>query len=241
MVYDERMINYARMFYPEERVNMVMSYFGLGEELSLVVLYFLGRFIYAVFCFITVMLIRSFLWGSKIDPMLKIPAKKRYKMKVYKRGKNEKSYIQDWLDQNTAEDEDIPEFQAAVKRGRESIAQTRKSIEEKRQSIEEMQQDVQEKIAEIQQRREEIAKHEAAIDVKKRAVRRAKRIQRIEESDSALSNIASAVMTTTDDYKTEGPGADTVGQTDSFAPIESSENTGEIPKVKPKHQAKDSE
>ena len=241
MVYDERMINYARLYYPPERVDLIMNYFGISEELTLVALYFFGRFIYAIFCFISVLLVRSFLWGSKIDPMLKIPAKKRYKMKVYKRGKNEKSYIQDWLDQNTAEDEDIPEFQAAVKRGRESIAQTRKSIEEKRQSIEEMQQDVQEKIAEIQQRREEIAKHEAAIDVKKRAVRRAKRIQRIEESDSAISNIASAVMTTSEDYRTEGPGADTVGQTDSFKPIESNENTGEIPPVEPKHQAKDSE
>lgn len=81
-----------------------------------------------------------------------------------------------------------------------------------------MQHEVQAKIAEIQERREEIARAESAIDVKKRAVRRVKRRQRIEESDSALSNIASAVMTPSD--HTDAPGSETVGQTDSFEPIQ---------------------
>ena len=216
--FDDKMVDHVEQYYPPERVDFVMNLLGCNKILALILLYFVGRFIYAMFCLLSVMLIRGLLWGTKIDPMLKIPAKKRYKLKVYKRGKNENSYIQDWLDQNTDVDEDIPEFQAAVRRGRESIAETKKTIEKKRQSIEEMQHEVQAKIAEIQERREEIAKAESAIDVKKRAVRRVKRRQRIEESDSTFSNIASAVMTNPGDHE-DAPGADTVGQTDSFDPI----------------------
>lgn len=168
--------------------------------------------------------------------MMKIPVRKRYKQKIYKRGKNEHSYIQDWLEQNTDMDEDIPEFDAAIEQGRKSIEQSRKSIEAKKESIEEMRTEVYDKIAEIRRQEEEIAKHAAAIDVKKRAVRRVKRRRRIKESDSAISNIAEAVITqsATDDKNI--PGADTVGQTDSFDPIKENGNTGKIPKVEPKHK-----
>ena len=136
-------------------------------------------------------------------------------------------------------DEDIPEFDAAIEQGKKSIEQSRKSIEAKKESIEEMRTEVYDKIAEIRRQEEEIAKHSAAIDVKKRAVRRVKRRQRIKESDSAISNIAEAVITSSSDDGKNIPGAETVGQTDAFEPIEANGDTGEIPKVNAKHKKPD--
>ena len=171
--------------------------------------------------------------------MMKIPVRRRYKQKIYKRGKNEHSYIQDWLEQNTDMDEDIPEFDAAIEQGKKSIEQSRKSIESKKESIKEMRSEVYDKIAEIRRQEEEIAKHEAAIDVKKCAVKKVRRRKKIIESDSTISNIAEAVITTSNDEEKNIPGAETLGQTDSFRAIEADGNTGEIPKVKAKHKKED--
>ena len=203
-----------------DNIVWLTSVWGMDIYSGIVFYYFFGRVVYAIFAFLSVVLIRQFFWGSRIDPMLKIPVRKRYKMKLYKRGKNEHSYIQDWLEQNSDEDEDIPEFAAAVEMGKKSIEQSRKSIEEKKESIEEMRNEVYEKIGEIRKQEEEIAKHAKAIDVKKRAVRKVRRRQRITESDSAISNIAESVIAPSITDK-EIPGSDTVGQTDSFEPVKS--------------------
>ena len=92
------------------------------------------------------------------------------------------------------------------------------------------------KIAEIRRQEEEIAKHAAAIDIKKRAVRRVKRRQRIQESDSTISNIAEAVIIPSTDNESNVPGSETVGQTDSFAPVEKKESSNKVSETKAKHQ-----
>ena len=124
--------------------------------------------------------------------MMKIPARKRYRYKIYYKGKNEHSYIQTWLELYDEDEEDYSSYQAIVEQGKKSIEKTKKSIEQRKTDIEEMQKEVQERISAIQHEREELAKAEASIDVKRRAVKRVRRAQRIKESDLKISNIAEA-------------------------------------------------
>lgn len=152
--------------------------------------------------------------------MLKIPIRKRYKHKIYKRAKNEHSYIQVWLEQNSDDDEDIPEFDDVVEQGRKSIEASKKKVEKKSEKLVKMQKELQEKMFEILETREDIAKSKEAIDIKTRAVKRVKRRRRIKQSDIIPDFIAPNMPTGTDpSISSEAPGADTVGKTDSFAPI----------------------
>lgn len=204
------------------------NFFKIDIYFSFVLYVLYLRIIYSVFCIVSVMLVRKFFWGCKIDPMMKIPKRRRYKQKFYIKGKNEHSYIQTWLEENTDEDEDIPEFDAAVRQGKKSIERSRKAIRKKKAEVVEMQQEVEAKIADINKQKEEIAKHEEAIDTKKRAVRRVKRRKIIEESDyipSRLNNFA---------IGNDAPGAEGVGSdTGSFERIDKSQsNTDESKKDK---------
>ncbi len=220
-----------------EHLNWARDFLPIDETAAVIIYYFIARFVYAAFSLISVLLVRNFLWGSKIDPMLKIPVRKRYRQKIYKRGKNEHSYIQTWLESNSDEDEDIPEFEAVVKQGRKSIEFSKKTIEKKREEMAELQKDVQEKIADIQQYREEIARHEQAIDIKRRAVKRVKRSKRVHESD-ILPNFVAPITPQEHRFDENAPGADTVGQTGSFEPLESNTDKSN---QSPKHAGSNSD
>ena len=156
---------------------------------------------------------------------MKIPVRKRYKFKIYKRGRNEHSYIQTWLEQNSDDDEDIPEFDAVVKQGKKSIAASKKAIEQKREQLVSLQAEVQERIAEIQQQRKEIAEQQEAIDIKRRAVKKVRRQKKIEESDIIPNLLApNTPLDAQPLIDKDAPGAETVGQTGSFAPIKSEDS-----------------
>lgn len=229
----EDLVAFSTEHYSYDAVLELSLILHVDINIAVILLFIWYKVTFAIIGIITVILIRNFFWGSMLDPMLKIPKRKRYKYKVYKKAKNEHSYIQTWLDQNTDEDEDIPEFDAVVAQGKKSIAKSKKTIKEKQAAIEEMQQEVQEKIADIATQREEIAKHEEAIDVKRRAVRRVRRKQIIEESDF-IPNILSG---NTNAESPNAPGADSVGSnTDSFAPISINDTDKN---EEPKHKASD--
>ena len=166
---------------------------GVDVQVAVLLWYLIRRFIYAAISIATCLLIRKFLWGSKIDPMMKIPVSKRFRMKIYKKKKNEHNYIQQWIEDNSEEDDDLSDFESVVEQGKRSIERSRRSLDKQKQVIQDMQNEIAEKTKKLNSLQEDLAKKEEVIDQKKRAVKRVKRKQKYDESDSIIPNIVSSI------------------------------------------------
>lgn len=177
-------------------INWIHTSFNLEPSSCFIAWYFIARVINCAISIVCVLLIRKFFWGSSIDPMMKIPVRKRYKYKIYIKKQSTHSYIQDWIEENVGEDEDdIAQLEEVVTTGKESIAESQAAIDKKQKQIDKMQKEVDEKIATIEKRKEDIAKHEEAIGVKKRAVRRVKRQIAMEDPDSMMPDVSTVINT----------------------------------------------
>lgn len=159
------------------RIASFAQTFNIDSVSGYILFDFISRVLRTFFAFIAVVLTRKFIYDSRFDPYKYFPKTRRYNHKIYRRRKNEHSYIRTWLEENPDENDDLD---AALKQGKKSIEQSKKKIRVKKAEVQEMQQQVQEQIEEIEQVKEEIAKHETDIDVKKKAVRKVKRKQAVD-------------------------------------------------------------
>ncbi|MDO5329601.1 MAG: ion transporter [Coriobacteriia bacterium] len=173
IIYSENTIDSEYLFY--DKVIEVSNAFNINNLAICALIYQFGsKVISTTIGLIGIFIVRKFIFDSVLDPSRYFAKSKKYKYKIYKRKKNEQSYIRSWLENND-EHEDLDVIEQVVQEGKRSIESSKKRIRTKREEIQEMQQQVEENLENIEQTKEEIKQHEEDIDIKKRAVRRVKR------------------------------------------------------------------